>query len=153
MCPKFCFGLLGASVAAKNTDPDAFNASQLVSSFHFKFMCVCCGPFLCEALLVNVVFTESSSCIFKISVGSCQYFSLVPYQGTVRRVHLQEGCSFFSEEAKSQFRHAAIAHSEHRFAFSFLKHIYCWTLMSKHTVGSFRLLYGCSVKILGDGLS
>lgn len=46
MCPKFRFGLLGASAAAENTDPNAFNESQLVSSFHFKFMCVFCGPSL-----------------------------------------------------------------------------------------------------------
>lgn len=109
MCRKFCFSLLGASVAAKNTDPNAFNESQLVSSFHFKLMYVSCGPLLFEASLVNLVFTESSSCILKISVGSCQYFFLMQYQETVLRVHFKEGHSFFSEEAKSpEFRHAAI---------------------------------------------
>jgi len=63
--------------------------------------CVSCGPFLFEASLVNLVFTESSSCVLKIAVGSCQYFFLMQYQETVLRVHFKEGRSFFSEEAKS----------------------------------------------------
>lgn len=155
MCPKFCFGLLGASAAAENTDPNAFNESQLVSSFHFKFMCVFCGPsllYLFEASLVN--FTESSSCNLKVLVGSCQYFFLMQYQETVLRVHFKDGHSFFSEEATSpEFRYAVIRCSELRFYFFSFKHVYHWTLMSKHTVVSFRLLNCCSVKVLGDVLS
>lgn len=106
-------------------------------------------PFTFEASLISLAFTESSSCVFKVSVG-CQYFFLKQYQETVLRVHFKEGCSFFSEEAKSpEFRHAAIGCSELRFCFFLFKRVYCRTLISKHTVVSSRTLNFCSVMLLG----
>lgn len=108
MCRKFCFSLLGASVAAKNTDPNAFNESQLVSSFHFKLMCVSCGPLLFEASLVSLVFSESSSCFKDIGWFLPVFLPNVQHQETVLRVHFK-GHGFFSEEAKSpEFRYATI---------------------------------------------
>lgn len=106
-CRKFCFSPLAATVAAETVLILTAKKSTSWYLHSISSLCFSCGLLLSEASLVSLVFNKSRLCILKVLVGSCQYFFLMQYRGTVLRVHFKE--EFLQWRSQSpEFWHAAI---------------------------------------------
>lgn len=152
MCRKFCFSLLGASVAAKNILILMPLKSTSWYLHSISSVCVSCGLLLFEASWVNLVFTKSSLYILKVLGWFLPVFLPNAVSRNSIKGPFQRRVQFLqwrSQKPRVQVYSHLMLRTQVSLFF-FFKHIYCWTLISTNTDVSFSLLNFCNVKILGD---